>query len=128
MDAKRIASALGWGRLAFGVAMMAAPDRVGRSWVGADGARPGPSVVMRAFGAREVLLGFLGAHVASRPGVGRRTVASLALLDAVDFTTTLAARRSLPASGVATVSAVAGPAAVAGLLVSAICEAIWPTV
>jgi hypothetical protein len=116
MDAKRLAGTLGWGRLAFGVAMMAAPERVGRSWVGADGAKPGPSVVMRSFGAREVLLGFLGAHVVSRPGVGRRTVAALALMDLVDLAGTLAARRSLPAAGVAAVAGVAGPAAVAGLL------------
>ena len=119
MDNLKIARVLGIGRLAIGAAMMAAPAASMRGWIGADADRVGTQTAVRAFGAREVLLGFLAAHVASRPGVGKRTVAAIALCDAFDFAVTVAARRHLPASGVAGVGALAGGSAVTGLVVAA---------
>ena len=116
MDPKALARTLGYGRLGFGVAMLAAPRLSTRGWIGAEADGVGTQTVTRAFGAREVLLGFLAAHVASRPGVGKRTVAALAACDLVDLVATVAARRSLPATGVAAVGLVAGSGAVAGLL------------
>ncbi len=114
MDHQALAKQLGYGRLAVGALMLAAPGVAMRGWIGADADRPGTQVVTRAFGAREVLLGFLGAHVATRPGVGRRTVQALAVCDLADLLVTVGARRALPATGVAAIAVVAGTAAVAG--------------
>jgi hypothetical protein len=119
MDQVQAARLIGFGRLALGAAMVAAPAASMRGWIGADADRVGTQTAVRAFGAREVLLGFMEAHVASRPGVGKRTVAAIALCDAVDFVVTVAARRHLPASGVALVGALAGGSAVGGLAIAA---------
>lgn len=118
MDGVKVARLLGFGRLAIGAAMMAVPAQSMRGWIGADADRVPTQTVVRAFGAREVLLGFLTAHVASNPGVGRRTVGAIALCDAVDAAVTVAARRHLPASGVAGVGALAGGSALTGLVLS----------
>ncbi|HYF24289.1 MAG TPA: hypothetical protein VD931_00980 [Baekduia sp.] len=116
MEPQASAKLLGWGRFAIGVGMLAAPGLATRGWIGADADRTGTQVVTRAFGAREALLGFIQAHVASRPGVGARTVQALAVCDAIDAVISLAARRQLPPSGVAMITAVAGSAAISGTL------------
>jgi hypothetical protein len=107
------ARALALGRLALGIAMAVAPRAATSPWIGADAERPGTQVAVRAFGAREAFLGFLGYHVAGRPGVGRRTISAMAALDTFDAAITIAARRALPASGVAVVTAIAGTSAIA---------------
>jgi hypothetical protein len=113
VDALPLARTLSAGRLALGVAMAVAPRAAVGPWIGADADRPGTQVVTRAFGAREAFLGFLGLHVASRPGIGRRTMAALATLDAFDAGLSVAARRNLPSSGVALITAIAGGSAIA---------------
>ena len=112
MDAQASARLLGFGRLAIGAAMLVAPQKAVGAWIGADADRTGTQVVTRAFGAREILLGFIAAHVASRPGVGRRTIQALAFCDAVDAVVTVGARQALPASGVAMVGLMATGGAV----------------
>jgi len=104
---------LSYGRIALGVAGVAAPQ-TWSGWVGRVAEQPDGQVLVRGFGARDVLLGFMTAHVAERPGVGPRTVGAVALMDVVDLASTLAARKSLPSSGVAATAAVAGGAAAAG--------------
>lgn len=116
MDAKGLAKVLGVGRAAVGVAMVAAPGRVSQSWVGSADAHA--TVPTRALGAREILLGFLAAHTAERSGVGARTVQSLAVMDAVDAVTTLAAARQLPTRGVVLTTLLAGGSAAFGLWLS----------
>lgn len=119
MDAVSVARAVSAGRLAIGAAMMASPPRVMAPWVGeAESRRPGMDLVTRAFGAREVLLGFIGTHVAARPGVGKRTIGAMALLDLTDLSATLAQRRHLPKAAVPMMAAVAGGAFVAQLWAS----------
>jgi hypothetical protein len=116
MDALPVARALSAARVALGAAMIVAPDRAVSRWIGVDAGRPGTQVVVRAFGARDVFLGLLGAHVAGRPGVGRRTIASLGILDAFDAGVTLAERRAIPPSGVAMLAALGGGGALAHVL------------
>jgi hypothetical protein len=95
----------------FGIGMMAAPSTLMAGWVGrTDAQRPAMDLVTRSFGAREVLLGFMGVHVADRPGVGRRTIAAMSLLDATDLTLTVMHRRSLPKSALPIMASVAGGA------------------
>jgi hypothetical protein len=117
VNAATVARAVSAGRLGIGVVMMAAPPAVMGAWVGKEESRrPGMDLVTRAFGAREVLLGFLGLHVAGQPGVGRRTIGAMAFLDATDLTATLAHRKSLPKTAVPIMVTVAGSAIVAQVL------------
>jgi hypothetical protein len=113
MSPRAVAKVLAYGRLAIGAGMVALPGQTARVWVGSEGTDV--AVVTRALGAREVLLGFLTAHVVDRKGVGARTVQAVALMDAVDFATTLAARERLPTFGVVTVGAMAGGSFIAGI-------------
>lgn len=111
MNAASVARAVSAGRLVFGIGMMAAPSKLMAGWVGsADAQRPAMDLVTRSFGAREVLLGFMGVHVADRPGVGKRTIAAMSLLDATDLTLTVLHRRSLPKSALPIMAGVAGGA------------------
>jgi hypothetical protein len=113
---KAVAKAISAGRLGFGVAMMAAPRLVMAKWVGeAEIERPAMDMITRSFGAREILLGFIGLHVAEREGVNKRTLQSLAFCDATDVAVTLARREALPRAAVPIMIAVAGGAVVAQL-------------
>jgi hypothetical protein len=95
--------------------MLAAPGLTGRGWIGEDADRPGAQVVIRALGVRDLILGLLTLHVAHRPGVGYRTVATCAAADLGDFGATFAARKHLPSASAAGVMALAGGAAVSGV-------------
>jgi hypothetical protein len=114
-----VARAVSAGRLAIGAVMMASPRHAMGMWIGEEESeRPATDVITRSFGAREVLLGFLGLHTAGRPGVGPRTLQSIALLDATDLTVTIARRESLPGTAVPLMVAFAGGAMVAQLWAS----------
>jgi hypothetical protein len=111
VDAVKVARAVAAGRLAFGVGMMAAPAKVMGPWIGeSEAARPAMDMVIRAFGAREILLGFLGVHVAGTAGVGKRTIGAMSLLDLTDLTMTIVHRNSLPKAALPVVVGVAGGA------------------
>jgi hypothetical protein len=116
MSPKAVGKAVSAGRLLFGIGMMAAPKLVMAKWVGDDEIeRPQMDMITRSLGAREVLLGFIGLHVAERDGVNKRTWQSMAFLDATDLTVTLLRRESLPAAAAPIMVAVAGGAVVAQL-------------
>ena len=111
-----VAKAVSAGRLAFGVGMMAAPPKVMGAWVGAaESRRPAMDMITRSLGAREILLGFIGVHVAGTKGVGKRTVGTMAFLDATDLAVTVAHRNSLPKPALPIMAGVAGGAVVAQL-------------
>lgn len=107
------AKLLAYGRIAIGLAGVVAPQ-TWSGWIGRSAEQPDTQPVIRGFGARDVLLGFLVLHVADRKGVGPRTVSAVAAMDVVDLSSTLAARKALPSAGVAGTVAIAGGAAVAG--------------
>jgi hypothetical protein len=116
VNPKTVGKAVSAGRLAFGVAMMAAPKLVMAKWVGDDEIeRPPMDMITRSLGAREVLLGFIGLHVAERKGVNKRTWQSMAFLDATDLTVTALHAKSLPKPALPIMVAVAGGAVVAQL-------------
>lgn len=119
MNGLRLARLIAGGRVAVGVALIAAPAVAGRGWIGPDSERPGAQAILRAVGIRDLILGMLTLHVAGRPGVGPRTVATCALADIVDLGALLAARDALPGSAVAGTGAIAGGAAVGGLAAAA---------
>ena len=117
MDVLAAARVLALGRVGFGAAMLVAPGLAGRPWIGDAADTPGGSIAVRALGVRDLILGGIAAHVVDRGPVAARAAQANAIADLVDFTATLAARRSLPPTA-AGVIALAGGAAIAGTVVS----------
>ena len=115
--ATRAARALAFGRIGFGATLLVAPGPVGRPWFGELAGTPNGRVALRALAVRDLLLGAIAAHVVDRGPVAARAAQANAVVDLVDFTATLVARRSLPPTAAAAL-VVAGSGAVAGLVVS----------
>ena len=94
------------GRVGIGAAMLAAPARFGRPWLGAPAETGGGGVAVRALGARDLALGALTAASLSgrlgSPSTATTLVAASGGCDLVDGVALLAARREIPAAGVAT--------------------------
>ena len=94
-------------RAGFGVAMLADPARIGRGWIGARGGEQSVQVLTRSLAARDIALG-AGALLAARNGGGSGWFAANAFCDAVDLTSALVSRDSLPASGAKATIGLAG--------------------
>ena len=110
MDARTAARALAAGRLALGIALIVAPTRFTRAWVGPEAAAaPSTRVLARALGIRDAILGAITLHTVDHPEVGPRWLRMCAAADTVDFLATAAARKSLPRSGVIGRSGESGP-------------------
>ena len=109
MDPRQLAQAIGAGRIVFGLGLVAAP-KLAHAWIGPVAQREDVSVVLRSFGVRDMVLGGLAIHTASKPQVAARMAAMGIVLDTVDLTATVASRRSLPATGVALLAVLAGGA------------------
>jgi hypothetical protein len=114
VDYRQLARAVAAGRLAVGVAMLAAPRTMARNWAGPGAADRSVSLLTRALGAREIALG-AGVIVAlDRGEPARRWVLAGVASDVVDASAALlglralGARRALPTVVVATAAAVAG--------------------
>lgn len=118
LNPANVSRLIGLGRIAVGAALLAVPDRVGRPWLGEAGATPAAQVALRGLGIRDALIGMAQIHTAGDPDRGYRWARTSAVADVVDLVATLAAARSLPATGVAATSTVAGAAAVVGLATS----------
>ncbi len=67
-NVRRVASLLGLGRAAIGLAALVAPAASMRGWAGDAVDTPGGTLLARAFGARDAALG-LGVHFAARRGL-----------------------------------------------------------
>ena len=114
-EARAAARALAVGRIVIGAALVLAPRRAAAAWIGSDGRRDGTSVLARAVGARDVLLGAMVLHTVDHPEVAPRWLAATAACDAVDFAAGAAVRSELPRGRGALGMSLAGGAAVAGL-------------
>jgi hypothetical protein len=98
-------------RIAYGAALVAAPSRLTRRWLG-PAAEHGPTQLLaRALGAREVLLHAGGLAAALRGRPVRPWLAASIAGDLTDIASTLAARRELPGESPAATAAVAGGSA-----------------
>ena len=117
--ARTITTALAAGRIALGLAFVAAPTAVGGRWIGGVARSDGARVMTRAMGIRDVALGAatLGTlRATGTDGTGFRVLTGLGILtDSVDCVATLAAGDELPARWASV--AVAGGAAAAGVAV-----------
>ena len=94
MPPSSLAVAFGAGRALVGVALLAAPAPIARSWVGAHGTPA--SVLTRSLGVRDLVLGAgLALAAAARGGDPRLWLAGGVLADTVDGVATLAAGHDL---------------------------------
>jgi hypothetical protein len=99
-------------RVAYGLALIAAPARVaGNRWLG-PGARAGAAEVpLRGLGAREVALHGLALAALWRGGPVRPLLGASIAGDLADVAATAAARQELPAGSATATAAVAGGSA-----------------
>jgi len=110
MTGRDVARLINAGRIGLGLALVLAPRRMGRGWIGASAQAPGVTAMARALGIRDAVLGAIALHTIDNPQVGPRWQRTLALVDGVDLVATLGARRGLPRFGVASVVVMAGAA------------------
>lgn len=115
--------ALGAGRIAVGVALVAVPALATRQWLGeTDEDDTGRAIAVRGLGARDIVLG-VGTLVALRPGADRREAARWieagVVADLADAAATIVAGANdagrATSLGVALGAAVGGAAIRAGL-------------
>jgi hypothetical protein len=118
MFARRGARALAAGRVALGVAVLAAPERVTGRWLGGHAGKPVVRYLARSLGVRDVALGMMVLWTLDDRELGPRAQVACAVVDSVDALATVAVRSDLPRSGILGVAVVAGGAAGAGLLFS----------
>lgn len=119
--ARSISTALAAGRIALGLAFVAAPTAAGSRWIGGVARSDGARVMTRAMGIRDVALGAatLGTlRATGTEGTGFKVLTVLGVLtDSVDCAATLAAGDELPQRWAS--AAVAAGAAAAGVAVLA---------
>jgi hypothetical protein len=96
MAPRDTARALGLSRIAFGAGMILAPRASARPFLGADGTTPGATVLARAAGIRDAILGGMILHTVDNPQVSRRWLTACAACDLVDGLAALSARDGLP--------------------------------
>jgi hypothetical protein len=106
-------------RILYGAALAVAPARTTKSWLGADGERPGAQVAIRALGAREIVL-HAGALAATLTGAPVRPwmLASIGG-DCADIASTFAGGSALPDKAPVKTLVVAGASAALSAAVAA---------
>ena len=114
MTPRQGARVLAVGRMAFGIALLAAPEKVATGWVGDYAKSPAVRSLARSIGVRDLVLGMIALHTVDHPEVGPRWQATCATVDSADLLAALAARSDLPATGLAGTVLLAGGAAAAG--------------
>ena len=98
-------------RVAYGAALVVAPGRLTRSWLGPAGGEPPAAVAVRGLGAREVAL-HGAAIVAAVRGLPLRPWLALSIGgDVSDIAATAAGRRGIPEKAPLATAAVAGASA-----------------
>jgi hypothetical protein len=109
-------------RVVYGVALIAAPDRLSRRWLGPDGERAPTQVALRGLGAREIIVHGAGLAVALRGGSLRGFVVASVAGDLADVAATVAGRDGLPAGAAPATIAVAGGSALLTAVVGVLAE------
>lgn len=102
------------GRIAFGLGLLAAPERVARGWIGDDAGRPAVKVAVRGLGARDVGLSAGALALAGEGGRARPWLVAAVACDCVDVAATIAAGDALSERARLGTALVAGGSAFAG--------------
>jgi hypothetical protein len=112
MDAPTIARAAAGGRIAVGLALLAAPGPVAKRWLGDVSEQPSAQVAIAGLGSRDLIVG-LGTlwALGGRKRGARAWLIGSAVADTADFTSTLRARKGLSTASVIGTAAVAGGSA-----------------
>jgi hypothetical protein len=120
VDRSRVAAAaVLTARIGYGAALLAAPARVGKVWLGPASSTGPVQVPTRGLGAREVVL-HCGALQAARTGAPLRGWLAASILgDVSDIASTFAARRELPEGVAGKTLAVAGLSALVSAALAA---------
>jgi hypothetical protein len=106
-------------RVLYGVALLVAPGRVTRTWLGPAGGDPPAAVPLRGLGAREVVIHGAALAVAARGGRLRPWLAMSIAGDLADIASTIAGRHGLPSKSPAATAVVAGSSAALSAAVAA---------
>ena len=106
-------------RIAYGAALVAAPARLTRRWLGPAVEHDPTKVALRALGAREILLHAGGLAATARGGAVRPWLAASVAGDLADIVSTAAGRRGLPDGAAPATLAVAGASALVSVAVGA---------
>src|SRR4051794_31097062 len=114
VDARGLARMHGLGRVAFGLGLLLAPERLAGPWLGSQARSPGAKVALAGLGARDLGIGLGAAWAAGAGTEVRPWILAGVLADAADCTATIRHRRSLPALGVVGVGALAAGSAAFG--------------
>ncbi len=123
MPASRILAAAVLGlRIAYGAALVAAPERLTRRWLGPAVADAPAQVALRGLGAREVLLHAGGLAAALRGDAVRPWLAASVAGDVSDIAATVGGRRGLPDGSAPATLVVAGASAVISVAVGALLD------
>lgn len=117
--ADRITIGVAAGRIAFGLALIAAPRAVGTSWLGPAGEHPATQAALRGLGIRDLGLAAGAAWAASSGGAVRPWLIATVAGDLVDVGATLAAGDAVPRRGRDGTLALAGASALAGATLAA---------
>jgi hypothetical protein len=108
-------------RVAYGAALIAAPERLARRWLGPQAGSPPAQVPLRALGAREIVVHGAAIAATVRGLPVRPFLAASAAGDVADILATTAGRRGLPEGAAPATLAVAGGSA---LLTAALAAAV----
>jgi hypothetical protein len=112
-----LAAVISLGRFLIGAIFIANPKIMDQAWIGKQAKLPGPQLLSRAVGARDLTLGAGGLQAAVRnDGSARPWLAAAAVCDAVDFGATYTAGRGIPRSARTSVLAIAAAGAVLSLI------------
>ncbi len=110
------------GRVAFGAALVAVPETVGRSWLGQPAEHRAVHIALRGLGARDIALAAGAALAAQRGSAARPWLALTVVSDLVDLAATLAAGDGIPARARKGTIALAGGTAVVGAVLTALVD------
>ena len=108
-----LAAVISLGRFLIGAIFIANPKIMDQAWIGKQAKLPGPQLLSRAVGARDLTLGAGGLQAVVRnDGSAQQWLAAAAMCDAVDFGATYTAGRGIPRSARTTVLGIAAAGAV----------------
>ena len=113
MDLPTVARAAAAGRIAIGVALLAAPGPAAKRWLGDVSEEPGAQVAIAGLGGRDLAIG-LGTlwALGGRKRAPRAWLLAAAAADTADLVSTLRSRRGLSTAAIAGTVMVAGGSAV----------------
>ena len=115
-----LAAVISLGRFVVGTVFIANPKIMDQAWIGKQARLPGPQLLSRAVGARDLTLGAGGLQAAVRnDGSARQWLAAAAVCDIVDFGATYTAGRGIPRSARTSVLGIAAAAAVLSAIAAA---------